>query len=279
MLGRLTAKGASSGWIRCWPGCSRATTRRSTHGWRRTVTSRSPTRTSPTATRRAWDARRSPSLLMKAVLLQVRDDVSDREAARRAAKDLDWKRALALRRTRCRSTTARLMVNNADERVLRSTVERAVQAGLFPKKVMAIVDSTGVMGAAAVADTFTLLRQAITRLGDAAGDRIVQAAPAQHQPPVPQQGPHRLGRCRGAPGAAGRAGRAGPRPAGRHRRPPRTWPRPGTCWSASWTRMSTRSPPTAVAPPSATGAPDRVVSVVDPEMRHGRKSASKRVDG
>ncbi|MDF1594728.1 MAG: transposase, partial [Acidimicrobiia bacterium] len=35
-----------------------------------------------------------PSLLMKVVLLQVRDDVSDREAARRAAKDLDWKRAL-----------------------------------------------------------------------------------------------------------------------------------------------------------------------------------------
>ena len=37
-----------------------------------------------------------PSLLMKAVLLQIRDDVSDREAARRAAKDLDWKRALRL---------------------------------------------------------------------------------------------------------------------------------------------------------------------------------------
>jgi transposase len=37
-----------------------------------------------------------PSLLMKSVLLQVRDDVSDREAARRAAKDLDWKRALGL---------------------------------------------------------------------------------------------------------------------------------------------------------------------------------------
>lgn len=33
-----------------------------------------------------------PSLLMKAVLLQARDDVSDREAARRAAKDLDRKR-------------------------------------------------------------------------------------------------------------------------------------------------------------------------------------------
>jgi hypothetical protein len=33
-----------------------------------------------------------PSLLMRAVLLQLRDYVSDREAARRAAKNLDWKR-------------------------------------------------------------------------------------------------------------------------------------------------------------------------------------------
>ena len=32
----------------------------------------------------------------KTVLLQVREDLSDREAARRAAKDLDWKRALGL---------------------------------------------------------------------------------------------------------------------------------------------------------------------------------------
>lgn len=30
------------------------------------------------------------------VLLQIRADVPDREAARRAAKDLDWKRALRL---------------------------------------------------------------------------------------------------------------------------------------------------------------------------------------
>jgi hypothetical protein len=37
-----------------------------------------------------------PSLLMRAVLCQIRDDVSDREAARRAAKDLDWKRALGI---------------------------------------------------------------------------------------------------------------------------------------------------------------------------------------
>jgi transposase len=94
-----------------------------------------------------------PSLLMKAVLLQVREDLSDREAARRAAKDLDWKRALGLEadevpfhHTSLSVFRSRLLVNDADERVLKATMERAVEAGLFPKKVLAIVDSTGGRG-------------------------------------------------------------------------------------------------------------------------------------
>src|SRR5579862_6941345 len=70
-----------------------------------------------------------PSLLMKTVLLQLRDDVSDREAARRAAKDLDWKRALGLEadevpfhHTSLSVFRTRLMVNDADERVLKATL-------------------------------------------------------------------------------------------------------------------------------------------------------------
>src|SRR5665811_1911646 len=69
-----------------------------------------------------------PSLLMRAVLLQVRDDVSDREAARRAAKDLDWKRALGVEadeipfhHTTLAVFRSRLLLNDADERVLRAT--------------------------------------------------------------------------------------------------------------------------------------------------------------
>jgi len=122
-----------------------------------------------------------PSLLMRTVLLQVHEDASDREAARRAAKDLDWKRALGLdadevpfHHTTLSVFRSRLLVNDADERVLRATLERAVEAGLFPKKVLAIVDSTGVMGAAAVADTYTLLRQAIAKLGTAAGEGLTK---------------------------------------------------------------------------------------------------------
>jgi len=117
-----------------------------------------------------------PSLLMKAVLLQLRDDVSDREAARRAAKDLDWKRGLGLEadvvpfhHSTLSVFRSRLLINDADGRVLAITLERAVAARLFPKKVLALVDSTGVMGAAAVADTYELVRQAISKVVDSAG--------------------------------------------------------------------------------------------------------------
>lgn len=55
-------------------------------------------------------------------------------------------------------------VNDADERVLRATLERAVEVGLFPQKVLGIVESTGVMGVAAVADTFELIRQAVAKV-------------------------------------------------------------------------------------------------------------------
>ncbi|HEX2274251.1 MAG TPA: IS1182 family transposase [Acidimicrobiales bacterium] len=227
-----------------------------------------------------------PSLLMKAVLLQVRDDVSDREAARRAAKDLDWKRALGLEadevpfhHTTLSVFRTRLMVNDADERVLRATVERAVAAGLFPKRVLAIVDSTGVMGAAAVADTFSLLRQAITRLGDAGGDRIVKRL---------RRTINRL--CRNkvridwADGGARRAhlgelvalakallaATAGHEDLAEAR----------DLLARIVDQDVEEEPADGGGPAIRHGvAADRVVSVVDPEMRHGRKSPSKRVDG
>lgn len=227
-----------------------------------------------------------PSLLMKAVLLQVRDDVSDREAARRAAKDLDWKRALGLEadETPFHHTTlsvfrSRLMVNDADERVLRLTVERAVAAGLFPKRVLAIVDSTGVMGAAAVADTFTLLRQAIVRVGDAAGDRLVKRL---------RRTINRLCRNKAridwADAAARRthlgelvglakallAATAGEDDLAEAR----------DLLARIVDQDVDEEPADGGGPAVRHGvAPDRVVSVVDPEMRHGRKSPSKRVDG
>ncbi|MGH9193517.1 MAG: transposase, partial [Acidimicrobiales bacterium] len=227
-----------------------------------------------------------PALLMKAVLLQVRDDVSDREAARRAAKDLDWKRALHLaadevpfHHTSLSVFRSRLLVNDADERVLRATLERAVEAGLFPKKVLGIVDSTGVMGAAAVADTFTLLRQAIAKVGTAAGDRLTKRL---------RRAINRLcvnkARIDWADAVARRAhlgelvelaqavlaATAGDADLAEAR----------DLLARIVDQDIDEAPEDGGGPAIRHGvAPDRVCSVVDPEMRHGRKSSSRRIDG
>jgi transposase len=229
-----------------------------------------------------------PSLLMRAVLLQLRDDVSDREAARRAAKDLDWKWALGLEadevpfhHTTLSVFRSRLLVNDADERVLRATLERAVAAGLFPKKVLAIVDSTGVMGAAAVADTYELIRQAIAKVisaadgADALPKKLRRAAngivtgKARIDWADASARRAELGRL---VGIAGRvlAATAGNDELSEAR----------SLLERIIDQDVEQTPADGAGPGIRRGvATDRVVSVVDPEMRHGRKSHSKRVDG
>jgi transposase len=229
-----------------------------------------------------------PSLLMRAVLLQLRDDVSDREAARRAAKDLDWKRALGLEvdavpfhHTTLSVFRSRLLVNDADERVLRMTLERAVAAGLFPKRVLGIVDSTGVMGAAAVADTYELIRQAIAKVVGAAGGAEVLPKRLRRAATGIVNGKARID---WADGTARRA-ELGRLVGVAHQVLGAT---------ADLDRLAEAralleriidqdvddSPADGGGPGIRHGvATDRIVSVVDPDMRHGRKSHSKRVDG
>jgi transposase/IS5 family transposase len=225
-----------------------------------------------------------PSLLMRAVLLQLRDDVSDREAARRAAKDLDWKRVLGLEADEVpfHATTlsvfrSRLLVNDADERVLRVTLERAVAAGLFPKKVLGIVDSTGVMGAAAVADTYSLVRQAIAKVGAEAGDALTRRMRRSinrlcvNKAKIDWADASARRRHLGELVALGRevlAATAGNDDLAEAR--------------ALLERIIDidETPLDGGGPAIRHGVTaDRVISVVDPEMRHGHKSPSKRVDG
>jgi IS5 family transposase len=229
-----------------------------------------------------------PSLLMRAVLLQLRDDVSDREAARRGAKDLDWKRALGIdadvvpfHATTLSVFRSRLLINDADERVLKATLVRAVDAKLFPNKVLALVDSTGVMGAAAVADTYELVRQAIGKVVNSGGGVDMF--------------PKKL-RRRALSVVGGKAkidwGDAAVRRI-----------ELGRLVSVARSVLDATADNDDLAearelleriidqdvdvdaddgqgPTIRRGvAKDRVVSVVDPEMRHGRKSRSKRVDG
>jgi transposase len=225
-----------------------------------------------------------PSLMMRAVLCQIRDDVSDREAARRAAKDLDWKRALGIEadvvpfhHTSFSVFRSRLLVNDADAVALTRTIERAVGAGLFAKRVLGIADSTGVMGAAAVADTYELIRAAIAKVVAAAGG--------------PKALPSRLrNRARAAVRAKASIdwADADARRAelGRLVALARALlALPADDATAEARELLARIVDADVTdtddgPAIGQGvASDRVISVVDPEMRHGRKSPSKRIDG
>lgn len=228
-----------------------------------------------------------PSLLMRAVLLQLRDDVSDREAARRAAKDLDWKRALGLEadevpfhHTTLSVFRSRLLVNDGDERVLRATLERAVEAGLFPKKVLGIVDSTGVMGAAAVADTYELIRQAIAK--------VIGAGAAAALPKKLRRAAKGIVAGKARIDWADRSARRAE--LGRlvevaHKVLAATAGNDELSETRSLLERIIdqdieQTPVDGGGPGIRHGvAADRVISVVDPDMRHGRKSPSKRVDG
>ena len=229
-----------------------------------------------------------PSLLMKAVLCQIRDDVSDREAARRAAKDLDWKRALGIEadeipfhHTTLSVFRSRLLVNDADEVVLKATIERAVASGLFAKKVLAIADSTGVMGAAAVADTYELIRQAINHLVAAAGGPKALPARLRRRARDYKRAKAHIDWA----DATARREELGALVAMARELLAATAAEAGCAEAAQLLgRIVDQDvddqPPDGGGPIIRRGvARDRVVSVVDPDMRHGRKSPSARIDG
>ena len=118
-----------------------------------------------------------PSMMVRALLLQVKDGTSDRESARRSRVDLDWKAALGLDAdhpgigaTTFSLMRARIVLHDADQELFRKTVAKAVEVGLFPSKVLALIDSSPVLGAGAVQDTYELVRSAIRKVVRAAGE-------------------------------------------------------------------------------------------------------------
>src|SRR5207244_5597633 len=118
-----------------------------------------------------------PSLMMRGLLLAVKDDTSDRESARRSRVDLDWKHALGVASdfpgigaTTFSLFRSRVVLHHADQALFRKTVRKAVEAGLFPRKILALIDSSPVLGAGAVQDTYELVRSGIKKVVEAAGE-------------------------------------------------------------------------------------------------------------
>lgn len=117
-----------------------------------------------------------PSLMSGILLLQFYDDVSDAEAIARLAFDLRWKVALTLGldfdppHSSSLSVFRSRLVEHSQERYAFDrllAVGRA--AGFLPEKVTVLIDTTPQLGAGAVQDSYTLIRKGIRRVLKAAG--------------------------------------------------------------------------------------------------------------
>ena len=113
-----------------------------------------------------------PSLLATALLLQTYDKVSDAEAQARADCDIRWKVALGIEiedRPFAKSTLqmfrAQLILHDKVREVFESSLRLARQSGYLKKRGMRVaLDTTYILGRGAVKDTYNLLADGIVKL-------------------------------------------------------------------------------------------------------------------
>ena len=113
-----------------------------------------------------------PSLLATALLLQSHDKVSDAEAKARADFDLRWKVALGIEvedRPFAKSTLqvfrAQLILHDKVREVFESSLRLARESGYLKKRSMKVaLDTTNILGRGAVRDTFNLLADGVVKL-------------------------------------------------------------------------------------------------------------------
>lgn len=237
-----------------------------------------------------------PSLLCGVTLLQFYDDVSDGEAVERTLYDLRWKVALHLPLDYAGFDPSSLsyfrkrLVEGKQERYAFDRLLKVGRlAGFIPDRVTALFDTTATGGAGAVMDTYTLLRKGIRKLLKAAGF----ALPGRRQ------------------GLAPEVARLVATYLDQDRKAAINWADPtARAEQLQVLAADAEAALAAVLPYSddaevrtlgwlltkilgddlvtdAQGqvqlgegtAPERIISITDPEMHHGRKSAAHRFDG
>ena len=249
-----------------------------------------------------------PGLMAMAMLLQGYDKVSDKEAVERTVIDLRWQMVLdclgakesAFSQGAFQEFRQRMIRNDLDQRLLERTVELARTSGAFdfrklPTTLRVAMDSMPLEGAGRVEDTINLLAHA--------GRKVVQCAAK-----ILDWTAERVCQEAGAPLLAGSSVKASL---------DRSWGNPNDRNEAvnqlideltsldEW--LKRRLPDEVEAPslsehletvqkliaqdlepdPNGSGslqiregvAVDRRVSIEDKEMRHGRKSKSKKFNG
>ncbi len=246
-----------------------------------------------------------PSLLATALILQTYDVVSDEEARARAAYDLRWKVALGIgldeqpfTKSTLQLFRAQLLINDGLQGVFKKSLEFARRSGYFKgRRIKVVLDTSNILGRGAVKDTYNLLADGIVKLGRVLAD-------LGHTTPEAWAQERQLGRYFEGSSLKGEAGidwedqkqRQGlldgiVADADRLLAMARQALECYGAESEERRRVSEAADLLSrllLQDVERTGAgvnlkegvgKDRIVSVHDPEMRHGRKSKSKLFDG
>jgi hypothetical protein len=246
-----------------------------------------------------------PSLLATALLLAAHDKTSDEETEAHAAFDLRWKVALGTaidERPFVKSTLqlfrSQLVVNKKVGAIFQASLEEAKRQGFLKGKKMTLaIDTTPILGKGAVQDTYNLLGTGIVQL-------VRQLAVVADAEPEQWARDHDLSRYFGT----SLKGEAAIEWDDKEQREALLASIVGDAKRLLAIARQVRS---GLAPESHAAqeisqaadllcqllaqdieedhngtpklrdgvAPDRIPSATDPEMRHGRKSSSKRFDG
>ena len=113
-----------------------------------------------------------PSQLATALILQTYEKISDEEAKRRADYDLCWKVALGIEvveRPYAKSTLqlfrSQLILNEKMRAVFQRSLEIGKETGYFkPRKLRVVLDTSKILGRGAVKDTYNLLADGVRKL-------------------------------------------------------------------------------------------------------------------
>ncbi len=243
-----------------------------------------------------------PSLAVSLLFLRAYEGVSFAEAVERTKYDLRWKVALglemeevAMQKSALQEFEAKLVLHEMEEPMLKKSIEEARRAGyLKTGKIRVALDTTPILGKGAVKDTYNLLaegiEQLVRRLAEVEGEEVMGWAE--------RQGFSRYFGSSLKGEAAMEWDDKGQREQwltemvqdgrrllslaeqGEEQHPEQAEAIQSD--AALLRRLITpdvEEKPEGGCPVKSGTEKNRVISVHDPEMRHGRKSASKRFNG
>jgi hypothetical protein len=240
-------------------------------------------------------------------LLQAREGVSDEEAVQRTAYDLRWKVALGLdlEEKLCAKSTlqlfrAKLIIHESYQTIFQASVDQCRKQGLLRRQKLEVaIDTTPILGRGAVKDTFNLISDQIRRLvkevaalkGDELDELIAEHGLGRHfassfkaQFDLDWDDAGQkwavVGQLVADARVALELAKAALRGYASNAEQTQDVREARELLAELLLQDVDEEPEDGDGPQVRRGTTsDRIVSTTDPEMRHGRKSSSKRFDG